>query len=98
MAEDRDPSESYRTPTETPASAALEIPVAPPPAPVSRPPVNDPNDQAKLLQALKDAKPSWMEDGLGVRGNPTVITHTKAKLEWDSEPVFRRPVIEQDEP
>jgi hypothetical protein len=61
-------------------------------------PAQTPADAAKLLQALKDAKPSWMEDGLGIRGIPVVVTNTKAQLEWDSSVTFRRPVIDQPDP
>src|ERR1700722_1448815 len=79
--------DSYQEPTAPEA--------APTPVPIPTSSSDRSEDTAKLLQALKDAKPSWQEDGLGIRGIPVVVTNTKANLNWDPVPVFRRPVLDQ---
>lgn len=56
----------------------------------------EPNTQEKdLLAALKAAKASWQEDGLGLRGQPESVYHSEAQLIWESVPAFRRPNLAQ---
>lgn len=45
------------------------------------------------LTALRDAKPSWMRDGLGFRGDVVQVSNTKAKLDFESKVVYRRPEL-----
>ncbi len=41
------------------------------------------------LKALKDAKPSWMGDNLGVRGVPVAGQSRTTKIEWADSQVTR---------
>lgn len=45
------------------------------------------------LAALQRAQPSWRIDGLGMKGDSTPISNTKANLVWDSQVTFRRPEL-----
>lgn len=48
------------------------------------------------LKALADAKPSWMQDGLGVKGDVVKVSNTKGNLNWESKVVYRRPELNAD--
>jgi len=45
------------------------------------------------MRALRDAKPSWMKDGLGFRGDVVQVSNTKADLNFESKVVYRRPEL-----
>ncbi len=58
--------------------------------------MNDPGDKeltAAELQALTDAKPAWMKDGLGMKGDVQQVSNSKANLVWESTVVYRRPEL-----
>jgi hypothetical protein len=43
-----------------------------------------------FLKALRQQKPSWQTDGLGIRGPATTVSNASAKLVWSSSEVTRR--------
>lgn len=45
------------------------------------------------MQALREAKPAWMQDGLGVAGPVVKVSNSKANLDWESKVVYRRPEL-----
>jgi hypothetical protein len=80
------PAHDFRLPSEKAAGKAFNAPVE-----------HDfelPSEKAareeNLVQALRDQKATWQQDGLGIRGNATVISNSSANLIWPSSHVSRR--------
>lgn len=48
------------------------------------------------MSALRDAKPEWVKDGKGVRGDPVIIHNTRAQLVWESKVTYRRPELNSE--
>jgi hypothetical protein len=53
--------------------------------------------QEALMKALREQKPTWQQDGLGIRGNPAVVSSSSAQLVWPSSQVTRRTNPELDQ-
>lgn len=99
------PAKSTPSPTPTPTVPAAATPPsrqndpdayeaykrAHPPAPTTS--LTD----KEVFAALRDAKPSWMTDGKGIRGDVVVVSNSKADLNWKSVPAFRRANLDVDD-
>jgi hypothetical protein len=57
--------------------------------------MDTPADIQKEVDTLRETKATWQTDGRGIRGIPVLISNTKANLNWESEVIFRRPVVDQ---
>lgn len=48
------------------------------------------NEFARDLEALKQAQPPWMAEGIGVRGNPVDHQRQQTQVNWPSATFTRR--------
>jgi hypothetical protein len=55
-------------------------------------PQSEARDQA-LQTMMQEARPSWLEDGLGLRGDPDQ-RRSGGSINFESSPVFRRPELD----
>jgi hypothetical protein len=54
-------------------------------------------DDQELIDAMRRQKPSWQEDGKGIRGDAAVVSSSSAQLIWPSSQVTRRTNPELDQ-